>query len=76
MADGRTSVTVTEHVLELERRLSAGEAFGEIEDWLDDIGASDDVKAALWLLAWSEQEQTTRRRVICEALGHLAHARA
>jgi hypothetical protein len=69
-------MTITQHLLELERRLSAGEAFPEIEDWVDDIGASDDVKAALWLLAWSEQEHTTQRRVICEALGHLAHAGA
>jgi hypothetical protein len=65
-------MTVTEHVLELERRLSAGEAFVEIEDWVQDIPASDDVKAALWLLAWTEQERATQRRVVCEALGHLA----
>ena len=39
----------------------------------EDIRATEDVKAALWLLAWSEQEQATQRRVVCEALGHLAH---
>jgi hypothetical protein len=65
-------MTVTEHVLELERRLSSGEEFPEIEDWVEAISASDDVKAALWLLAWSEQEQSTRRRVVCEALGRVA----
>jgi hypothetical protein len=69
-------MTVTDHVLELERRLSAGEGFPEIEDWVQDIRASDEVKAALWLLAWTEQERTTQRRVVCEALGHLAASRA
>ena len=67
---------ITEYVLELERRLSAGEAFPEIEDWVQGIRASDDVKAALWLLAWTEQERATQRRVVCETLGHLADARA
>ena len=66
---------ITEYLLELERRLSAGEEFPEIEDWVDDIRASDEIKAALWLLAWTEQERTTQRRVVCELLGHLAHSR-
>jgi hypothetical protein len=69
-------MTVTEHVLELDRRLSAGEAFAEIEDWVQGIRAPDDVKAALWLLAWTEQERATQRRVVCEALGYLAESRA
>jgi hypothetical protein len=71
-----TGMTVTEHLLELERRLSAGEAFVEIEDWVQDIRASDDVKAALWLFAWTEQERATQRRVVYEALGHLADSGA
>ena len=69
-------MTVTEYVRELERRLRAGEAFEEIEDWVDDLRASEDVKAALWLLAWTEQELTTQRRVVREALGHLTGSRA
>jgi hypothetical protein len=69
-------MTVTEHMLELERRLTAGAAFVEIEDWVQDIRASDDVKAALWLLAWTEQERATQRRVVCEALGYLSDSRA
>jgi len=67
---------ITEYMLELERRLSADEAFPDIEDWVDEIRAPDDVKAALWLLAWTEQERTTQRRVVCEALGHLGRSRA
>lgn len=63
---------ITEYMRELERRLRAGEAFPEIEDWVEDIPASDEVKAALWLLAWTEQEPIIQRRVVHEALGHLA----
>ena len=69
-------MTVIEYVRELDRRLSAGQGFVEIEDWVEELRASEDVKAALWLLAWTEQEPTTRRRVVCEALGHLAGSRA
>ncbi|MBV9168243.1 MAG: hypothetical protein JO321_09400 [Solirubrobacterales bacterium] len=69
-------MTVADHMRELERRLTAGETFPAIEDWVEDISASQDVKAALWLLAWSEQEPLVQRRVVREALGHLAHARA
>ncbi len=69
-------MTVTEHVRQLERRLSAGADFLEIEEWVDDIRASDEVKAALWLLAWSEQEPATQRRVVCEALAAMARATA
>lgn len=65
---------ITEYMRELERRLSAGEAFPVIEDWVEDIRASEDVKAALWLLAWTEQEPITQRRVVREALGHLARS--
>ena len=68
-------MTVIEYVRELDRRLSAGQGFLEIEDWVDEIQAPEDVKAALWLLAWSEQEPMTQRRVVCEALGHLAGSR-
>lgn len=65
---------VDEHVRELERRLHAGEAFPLIEDWVEDIPVAEDLKAALWLLAWSEQERGTQRRVAREALAHLGAA--
>jgi hypothetical protein len=65
-------MSVTEHVRQLERRLSAGAGFLEIEEWVDDIRAPDDVKAALWLLAWSEQEPAMQRRIVCEALAAMA----
>jgi hypothetical protein len=32
------------------------------------------VKAALWLLAWTDQERIVQRRVASEALMHLARA--
>lgn len=61
-------MTVADHRVELERRLAQGLQFGEAEDWIDDLAASAEVKAALWLLAWAEQEQHTQRRVAYEAL--------
>jgi hypothetical protein len=69
-------MTVSDHVRELERRLSAGEAFVDVEEWVLTLRASEDVKAALWLLAWTEQERTIQRRVVRETLSHLAHAHA
>ena len=53
---------------EVERMLSERYPFGVIEDRIDGMTATDDLKAALWLLAWSEQAVAKRDRTINEAL--------
>lgn len=63
-------MTVADHQSELERRLACGLAFSEAEDWINGLDASEDVKAALWLIAWSQQKPSTQRRVAYEALAY------
>jgi hypothetical protein len=53
---------------EVERMLSARRSFPVIEDRIERMVVSDDLKSALWLLAWSEQAVAERRRTITEAL--------
>jgi len=53
---------------EVERMISERCSFGVIEDCIDRMTATDDLKAALWLLAWSEQAAADRHRTIREAL--------
>jgi hypothetical protein len=53
---------------EVERMLSAHRPFSVIEDRIERMMVSDDLKSALWLLAWSEQAVGERRRTINEAL--------
>jgi hypothetical protein len=53
---------------EVEQMLSARRSFEVIEDRIDRMAVTDDLKAALWLLAWSDQAATERRRTIIEAL--------
>ena len=53
---------------EVERMLSRRCPFDVIEDRIHRMTASDDLKAALWLLAWNEQAVIERRRTINEAL--------
>jgi hypothetical protein len=53
---------------EVERMLSERRSFGLIEDRIDRMAVTDDLKAALWLLAWSDQAVADRRRTIDEAL--------
>lgn len=53
---------------EVERMLSRRCSFGVIEDRINGMTESDDLKAALWLLAWSEQAHSRRRQTIDEAL--------
>ena len=67
---------IDQYLRELELRLRTGQAFVDIEDWVEDIDATEEVKAALWLLAWADQERFVQRRVASEALVHLARARA
>ncbi len=42
--------------------------FGVIEDRIDRMAVTNDMKAALWLLAWSDQVTANRHRTINEAL--------
>lgn len=48
--------------------LSERYSFDVIEDRIETMTATDDLKAALWLLAWSNQAATNRHRTINEAL--------
>jgi hypothetical protein len=43
-------------------------SFGVIEDRIERMAATDDLKAALWLLAWNTQAAADRHRTINEAL--------
>jgi hypothetical protein len=67
---------VDQYLRELETRLRTGEPFAEIEDWVEELDTTEEVKAALWLLAWTDQERLIQRRVASEALVHLARAQA
>jgi len=53
---------------EVERMLLARRSFAVIEDRIERMMVSDDLKSALWLLAWSEQAVAERRRTVNEAL--------
>lgn len=53
---------------EVERMLLARRSFPVIENRIERMTVSDDLKSALWLLAWSEQAVEERRRTINEAL--------
>jgi hypothetical protein len=53
---------------QLYHHLEAGMPFGEVEDWIDGLPASEDAKAGLWLLAWAEQERPAQRRIAGQAL--------
>jgi hypothetical protein len=71
-----TPMYIDQYLRELEKRLRMGEVFVEIEDWVEELDATEEVKAALWLLAWADQERFVQRRVASEALVQLARARA
>jgi hypothetical protein len=57
---------------QVERMLSERRSFGEIEDHIDGMSASDDEKAALWLLAWSGQAERVQRRTVTDVLTYAA----
>jgi hypothetical protein len=54
----------------LERMIRDGNAFEEIEDYINATSFPEVQKAALWLLAWSHQDQRVQRRVAKEALSY------
>jgi hypothetical protein len=52
------------HLGELDELLADGTRFGTIEDWIEDQPIDGDSKAALWLMAWSEQPRAQRREMV------------
>lgn len=57
---------------QVERMLSERRSFDEIEDRIEEMAASDDEKAALWLLAWSGQAEGVQRRTVVDVLTYAA----
>ena len=57
---------------QVEQMLSERRSFGEIEDHIEGMSASDDAKAALWLLAWSGQAERVQRRTVVDVLAYSA----
>lgn len=57
---------------EVEAMLTDRRSFEEIEERIESLGLPEAQRAALWLLAWAEQDARTRRRVASEALAHVA----
>jgi hypothetical protein len=47
--------------------LRSGLPFGQIEDRIEGMHASEETKSALWLLAWIEQENHTHRPILEQA---------
>ena len=60
---------------QVEVMLSERCSFGAIEDRIDRMSCTDELKAALWLLAWNQQERVDRDRTINEALTLAAQPR-
>jgi hypothetical protein len=60
---------------QVEEMLRRRDPFPSIEAFLDSADLDPDAKAALWLLAWSEQGHLQRRGVINEAITAMARPR-
>jgi hypothetical protein len=60
-----TSVTFFDsRVADVNSMIAAHAPFGEVEDWIDGQPVGDDYKAALWLLAWSEQPRSLNAAIM------------
>jgi hypothetical protein len=61
-----------EAVRQVEAMLAERRSFEEIEQRIESLPLRDDQRAALWLLAWAEQDRPTHRRVAIETIAHVA----
>ena len=52
----------------VEQMVREGRSFREVEAYVERATLADDQKAALWLLAWAEQEPGAQRRLALETL--------
>lgn len=46
---------------QVEAMVRAGSTIGQIKDRIEELPVDEEAKSALWLLAWSEHETSTRR---------------
>jgi hypothetical protein len=53
---------------QVEEMLRRRDPFNSIEAFINSTDVDPDLKAALWLLAWSEQSHMKRRALVREAL--------
>jgi len=60
---------------EVERMLVERRSFDSIEDRIERMSCTDDLKAALWLFAWNQQARVDRDRTIDQALTLAAQPR-
>lgn len=56
---------------QVERMMRRGRPFDSIEEWIDEQDLASDLKAALWMLAYSVQPKRRQRRFARETLAHL-----
>ena len=52
----------------VEQMVREGRSFHDVESYVARATLPDDEKAALWLLAWAEQERGAQRRLAKETL--------
>ena len=52
----------------VEQMVREGRSFHDLESYVARATLTDDEKAALWLLAWAEQERGAQRRLAKETL--------
>ena len=52
----------------VEQMVREGRSFHDVESYVTRATLTDDEKAALWLLAWAEQERGAQRRLAEETL--------
>jgi hypothetical protein len=60
---------------EVDRMLAERCSFDAIEDRIDRMTCTDDLKSALWLFAWNQQARVDRDRTIDQALTLAAQPR-
>ena len=60
---------LTNPLRQVEAMIDAGAEFGLIEDFIENsVRLSDESRAALWLLAWTETSREQRHQCIAEML--------
>lgn len=71
-ADRSPTQNITAAKREVDSMIDAARPFGEIEDYIESLALHPEVKTALWLLAWAQQERHVREITLAESLARVA----
>jgi hypothetical protein len=62
------AIALSRHRMEVDVRITRGDSFDSIEDWINGLPLPDMARSALWLWLWASLPEDNQRQVALDGL--------